>query len=173
MKKLDFKRIYGHLIDKKYKQILLIITAILFLNFISITTGYNIIEKSVKRVLESAGIYTEQVKEVVIKSDGYDDSEPGSWKITKKAEWTDTNKVKVTMDLDTVVQNDNRDKDVVFVLNALGERETSITDIRNSLTDLTTYLLRNGNNKLAFIKSDDSIVDFTNDSAIVNGIIEI
>jgi len=162
MKKLDFKRIYRYLINKKYKQILLIILAIMFLNsFISITTGYNIIEKSVKRVLESAGIYTEQVKEVVIKSDGYDDSEPGSWKITKKAEWTDTNKVKVTMDLDTVAKSNGKDKDVLFILNAIDNND-KMESLKNGIQELTNNLLSNNRNQVAYFISNGTQLNLTN-----------
>jgi len=65
MKKLDIKRVYKYLIDKKYKWILLMFIAIIFLNFlINVTTGMNIFKNSVNQVFSILNIYIEEQKNI-------------------------------------------------------------------------------------------------------------
>jgi len=142
----------------RYKRIILFVLAILVLNsFISITTGFNLVEKSVKRVLESTGIYTEQRKKIELKSKDWDAKTGGAWKIDKSVEWTSSNTVKATIAIDTMVASENQKKDILFVLDVFGSYNSSVdlTEVKAATQDLTNYVLENDSNRVAYITSDN------------------
>ena len=166
--------------DRRYKRIILFVLAILVLNsFISITTGFNLVEKSVKRVLESTGIYTEQRKKIELKSKDWDAKTGGAWKIDKSVEWTSSNTVKATIAIDTMVASENQKKDILFVLDVFGSHNSSVdlTEVKAATQDLTNYVLENDSNRVAYITSDnvnETITNFTNNieeaTAAINSI---
>ena len=153
----------------KWKKYISIILCVVILNsLISVTTGFNIIKSGTKKVLDSLGIYTEQVKEVVIKSDGYDEEEPGSWKITKKAEWTGTDTVNVTMDLETIPKLKDINKDILFV-DVLGRHSD---ETKNKINEYIEYLFINNENNIGFISDSSGIINFTNDKEIIKNTVQ-
>jgi len=163
MKKLDFKRIYGHLIDKKYKWILLMFIAIIFLNFlINVTTGMNIFKNSVNQVFSTLNIYTEEKKNMTpLKSDGYDSEVGGSVKIEKSADWTGYKKAKININVDTIALTEDgkkpeqMDLDVIFVMDMSGSMSgNKIKQVKEDTKKLIDYVATNPNNKMSLVTFD-------------------
>ena len=96
----------------------------------------------------------QEVKSVEIQSDNY--SESGSWHITKSADWIDTNKARVTFDVNSVIKTvDGRYKDVILVIDVSGSMVGEKLDrAKQDSIDLTNYLLSNTNNSMALITFD-------------------
>ena len=77
---------------------LVVLGAILLIN----SPKENIFKSSYKKLLANNGIYTEEIKSIDITSDDYD--EPGPFKVTKKAEWIDYGKAKLTITADSIIK---------------------------------------------------------------------
>ncbi len=157
--------------NKKPNKLLILslsIVFILILNFgLYCTTGTNLISSGVKFVLNTLGIYTEEIKSVEIESNGYKDQDGGSWHIDKSADWTDLNKAQIKFDLNTVVKTGDHLKDVVFVLDISGSMSgTKLERVKEDAKELINYLLSNSNNRVAIITFDSTstiLSEFTND----------
>jgi len=133
---------------------------VLLLTSTSLITGKNVVKVGVKKVLNSVGIYTEEIKSVEIQSTDYD--QKGSWHIDKSAEWTGKGTAKVTFDVNSIMKTTEKDKDIILVLDMSGSMEgdrlkMAIKDSK----ELVDYLLTNKNNKVA-------IVTFNTTSTIVS-----
>ena len=79
-----------------------------------IIPGQNIIKTGAKRFLDSLGIYTQEIKNVEIQSDDYNN--PGSWHIDKSAKWVGINKAQVTFDVNSVMKTNENYKDIILVI---------------------------------------------------------
>ena len=155
MKKLGIKDICAHLVDNKYKRILLMFIAILLLNsLIDVTTGTNVIKKSVNQVLSSAHIYTEEKKNMTpLKSAGYDTEVGGSVKVEKSADWTGYKKARININLDTIgalpdgSSTPTAGIDAIFVVDTSGSMYGSkLTQVKQDVINLSNEVLDNNNN---------------------------
>jgi len=170
MKKSSFKRVYKHFIDKKYKRILLMFIAILLLNsLIDVTTGTNVIKKSVNQVLSSAHIYTEEKKNMTpLKSDGYDSEVGGSIKIEKSADWTGYKKAKINVNVDTIGKKTDGTArksgyDIFIAVDTSGsmERKDKITHAKNDIKELAQNILSDSNNRMSLLRFDEKATVLT------------
>jgi len=106
-------------------------------------TGTNVFHVATKMVMNGLGVYTEEISSVLIESDDYDQA--GSYHIEKSAKWIDTDKARVTFDVDSVIkQEDSSMQDVILVLDISGSMmgsklEKAISDSK----ELASYLLSN------------------------------
>lgn len=79
-----------------------------------IIPGQNIIKTGAKRFLDSLGIYTQEIKNVEIQSNDYNN--PGSWYIDKSTKWVGLNKAQVTFDVNSVMKTNENYKDIILVI---------------------------------------------------------
>ena len=150
------------------KKILSVIFLILVGNFlVAKIFNYNLLEDIGKRVLNLAGVYTEPIPQVSFESDGWSSSTPGSWHVDKSAKWTGFGKAKVTFNLNTILKEENKYKDIVLVLdNSASMVGNKLERVKQDATELIEYLLNEPENKIALISfnSESTIHSYlTND----------
>ena len=119
-------------------------------------------------------------KSVIItsKNTSFEDNEPGSWQVEKSGKWVSKGKARVTFDVDTSLMTEDRDTDIIMVLDISGSMSGDKLDrVKSDSTELIESLLSNRNNQVALITFDtvSTIVsDFTNDKvALINQINEL
>ena len=120
--------------------------------------------------------YTEEVKSVVIKSDGYDSKDAGSYQITKSAKWTSDTSAKITFNVDTNVKYKKKNLDIILVIDISGSMAGSrIEQVRVDTLDFVESSLSTGNNRVALIEFatlSNIVSDFTTDSDLLLGELE-
>ena len=131
----------------------------------------NIFKSSYKKLLANNGIYTEEIKSIDITSDDYD--EPGSFKVTKKAEWTDYGKAKLTITADSIIkEKNNNKKDIILVMDISGSMEGNKLDkAKEDAINLANRILKNQENQIGLITFDTNaeiIFSLTNDLNTIN-----
>ena len=131
----------------------------------------NIFKSSYKKLLANNGIYTEEIKSIDITSDDYD--EPGSFKVTKKAEWTDYGKAKLTITTDSIIkEKNNNKKDIILVMDISGSMEGNKLDkAKEDAINLANRILKNQENQIGLITFDTNaeiIFSLTNDLNTIN-----
>ncbi len=166
-----FERMIRHLKKKfrrsnKLKLTCFILSFLfIFLFTLSLFTGKNIALVGVKKVLNSVGIYTEEISSVDISSNNYDNE--GSWKINKGAKWTSSNTAEVVFDVNSIRKTDGTKKDIILVLDVSDSMSgDKITNVINDTKDLVKTVLSDSNNRIALITFNESssiLSDFFND----------
>lgn len=152
--KYEKKKTINKLINNKYALVSGFLI-IVFIILISAKNGTNVIAMSTKKLLSGVGIYTEEIKNVEIKSTDY--NSPGSWHIDKSAKWTSTNTAQVTFDVNSIMKNDNRYKDVILVLDRSGSMDgDKINRVKNDSKELINAALSNNQNRVALITFESS-----------------
>lgn len=124
---------------------------------------------------------TVPVKSVEIKSEklNYDKKEQGAWKVTKSASWTSKNKARITFDVDTIEKSDDKDKDIILVIDNSNNMNDKSINVRNKIMHLFDKLkLETKNNRVSYIVYSDAektkiISDFTQDTETLKKIIPI
>ena len=98
------------------KRLVITPATILIISIVTllIIPGQNIIKTSAIKFLDSLGIYTQEIKNVEIQSDDYNN--PGSWHIDKSAKWVGINKAQVTFDVNSVMKTNENYKDIILVI---------------------------------------------------------
>ena len=116
-------------------------------------------------------------KSVIITSrnTSYEDKEPGSWQVEKSGKWVSKGKARVSFDVDTTLMTEDRDTDIIMVLDISGSMSGDKLDrVKSDSTELIESLLSNQNNSVALITFDTAstiVSDFTNDvDALTNQI---
>ena len=108
-------------------------------------------------------------KSVIITSrnTSFEDNEPGSWQVEKSGKWVSKGKARVTFDVDTSLMIEDRDTNIIMVLDISGSMSGDKLDrVKSDSTELIESLLSNRNNQVALITFDTSstiVSDFTND----------
>ncbi len=154
-----------------FKRLVFVLISILFvctLYSLFTPSSENVFISGARKVLASVGVYTEEIKSVEIKSEGYDKQEGGSWHIDKSADWTDLNKAQIKFELNTVVKTGDNLKDVIFVLDISASMEgEKLARVKADSKELISYLLSNSNNRVSLITFDSYssiLTGFTNDT---------
>ena len=98
----------------------------------------------------------------------YANNDPGSWKITKSAEWVDFGKAKITFEVNSVPKYDNSKKlDVLMVIDNSGSMSgEKLTQVKADASDLINTLLSDSDNSIALVSFNSSATimsSFTND----------
>ncbi len=151
--------------SKKMVAIGTVAALVLSIFTLLIVPGQNIIKTGTKKFLDSLGIYTQEIKNVEIQSDNYNN--PGSWHIDKSAEWIGLNKAQVTFDVNSVMKISDNYKDIILVIDTSGSMygnkfQKAISDSK----ELINYVLSDTSNRVAIITfSDESSIvsEFSND----------
>lgn len=104
----------------------------------------------------------------------YQNKTPGSFRITKSAKWISENKVRVTLDLDTVSLKEENEKNIIFVLDTSDiMKNEKILGIKRELQNIVNTL--DSSYQIALITYSDTskiISNFTNDKEDLNKQIE-
>ena len=94
----------------------------------------------------------EEVKEVEIKSDGYDNGEGGSYVVNKNADWTGTDSVLVEFDVNTIMKANPAPMDVLIVVDNSGSMVGDKLDYaKRDMRELSEYVLKTEGNKVSII----------------------
>ena len=117
------------------------------------------------------------IKSVIISSrnTSFEKNEPGSWQIEKSGKWISKGKARVTFDVDTTLLTEDKNTDIIMVLDISGSMAGDKFDrVKQDSTELIESLLSNQNNQVALITFDTKstiVSDFTNDKdSLVNQI---
>ena len=107
-----------------------------------------------------------EIKSLTFQSNNY--GEPGSWKLEKNAKWIDSDKLEVTLDLNTIESNqEGRHKDVIYVFDDSGFfEEDKIRNARLAAHTLISSVLEDPENRLALMLNNythDQINTFSTD----------
>ncbi len=108
-------------------------------------------------------------KSVIItsKKTSYEEKQPGSWQVEKSGKWISKGRARVTFDVDTTLMTEDKDTDIIFVLDISGSMSgDKLTKVKEDSTELIESLLSNKNNSAALITFDTGstiVSDFTND----------
>ena len=116
-------------------------------------------------------------KSVIItsKNTSYEDKEPGSWQVEKSGKWVSQGKARVTFDVDTSLMTEDKDTDIIMVLDISGSMSgDKLERVKQDSTELIESLLSNRNNQVSLITFDTEstiVSDFTSDKdTLVNQI---
>ena len=104
-------------------------------------------------------------------------NEPGSWKITKSAEWTGFGKARVTFKVESVAKYANNSQfDVVLVMDNSGSMSGSkLAQAKTDAIDLTNTLLSDSQNRVALVTFETNAViksGLTNDKNKMTSLID-
>ena len=128
----------------------------------------------IRKILAMAGIYTEEIREIEITSNDYNN--PGSIKIKKTSDWLSTDKVKITFDVTSKAKMGSNYKDVILALDTsdtmTGDR---IREAVRDAKDLVSTLLSDSNNRVALIKYNTTsqiLSNFTNDEETITNLLD-
>ena len=120
-----------------------------------------IIAKSV-----SAVNYTEVIKSVELTSQhtNYANGDPGSWHVTKSAEWIEQGKARITFDVDTIAKvADNAYLDLVMVVDNSGSMSGSkIAQVKHDATELIESVLSDSNNRIGLVSFNSDATKLSN-----------
>lgn len=82
----------------------------------------------------------------------FENADPGAWKVTKSAEWTGIKKARITFDIDSIVKDDGKHKDVMLVIdNPSSVQGYALSQIRSSAIDLANHVLADPDNRMGLI----------------------
>lgn len=85
----------------------------------------------------------------------YERQEPGSFKIDKSAKWIGEGKAKITIDVDSVLKENNGFKDIIFAIDISGSMAgDKIKQVKKDVTELASSVLSNSGNRAALITFD-------------------
>ena len=113
----------------------------------------------------------EPIKSITIESENlsYEENKPGSYKITKQAEWIGKGKARITFQADTkelIKENINTDKelikenintDTILIIDTSGSMTGDKLDkVKSDSVDLIQKTLQDNNNKIGIIEFNDN-----------------
>ena len=111
----------------------------------------------------------EPVKSITIESENlsYEENKPGSYKITKQAEWIGKGKARITFQVDTKeLIKENTNTDTILIIDTSGSMVGDKLDkVKSDSVDLINKLLQNNANKVSMIEFNTNatiLSDFTN-----------
>ena len=166
------ERIFRHLKKKFRRSNKLKVTCFIlsflfiFLFILSLLTEKNIALVGIKKVLNSVGIYTEEISDINISSSNYNNE--GSWKINKSAKWTTSNTAEVVFDVNSIRKINETKRNIILVIDISESMAgDKINKVISDTKELIEYVLsENSDNKIALITFDTTstiLSDFTND----------
>ena len=157
------KNFFAMFIDKTWKKVFFVSVSLLLFNWVlGLATGFNVIEIGLRKFLAGNN---DQVIE--FESPGWSSDEPGSWHITKSAEWTGISKARITFDVNSIDDNGYITKDVIIVLDTSASMNgNKLIKVKESVNELVEAILSNSNNRVALIQFNTNasiLSNFTND----------
>ena len=148
---------------KKYKVVtLLIIFTVCF--FLFDLDG--ILDKTFTSISNLFSNVDGEIKQVTIKTNSYDEGVGGSVQITKSADWSSNDSVTLLYDVNTRIEESEKNKDVILVIDrTAGMTGSRFTKLIQDVEELIELLLLNEGNKVGIIiynNSSEILIDFTN-----------
>ena len=116
---------------------------------------------------------TEPVRSITITSrnTSYENSEEGSWQVTKSGYWTNYGEAEVVLDVDTTLMTNNQYTDIIFVLDISGSMSGEKLDrVKNDSKNFIHNLLSTNGNRAALITFDASsriVLNLTDDEEML------
>ena len=102
----------------------------------------------------------EPVKSITIESENlsYEENKPGSYKITKQAEWIGKGKARITFQVDTKeLIKENINTDTILIIDTSGSMVGEKLDkVKSDSVDLIQKTLQDNNNKIGIIEFNDN-----------------
>lgn len=151
--------------------IVLLLLVVLTLNFENIKIG-------TLKLLNALGFYNEEVKDVMIKQDGYDDNKSATWAVSKSVSWKDLNTTSLSysVHVNPLVPEEHL-KDIVLIIDSSASMGNNwgLSDTKDYTKNLIDYLLDSKENRVAIITFNETatiLSDFTNDKAKVLELID-
>ena len=115
------------------------------------------------------------IKSITIESENlsYEKNEPGSYKITKSADWIGKGKARITFQVDTKeLIKENTNTDTILIIDTSGSMTGDKLDkVKSDSIDLINKLLENTSNRVSMIEFNTNattISDFTNNASELN-----
>ncbi|MDE5586817.1 MAG: BspA family leucine-rich repeat surface protein, partial [Bacilli bacterium] len=106
----------------------------------------------------------------------YNSKEPGSFQVTKSGKWISQDKIRITFDLDTISLINEKEKNIVLVLDTSSSMEKGkLEEIKVSAKTLVNTFLTDSKNKIALIEFNETSSiksELTNDQESLNQEIE-
>jgi len=106
----------------------------------------------------------EEVKEVIIDSDNYND--PGSYRVIKRANWIAPNKAQIEFDFTSVKKPTTENYDIMLILDNSGSMYGDrLNRLKQDTAELITEVLKDKNNNISLVSfniNSEIISDFTN-----------
>lgn len=102
--------------------------------------------------------------EVFSENSNYNSKEAGAWKVTNSAEWIDSNKVRVSIDINSILRNNASATDVMFVLDNSMSSE-KLNTVKKDLSLLLDDFFSNSENRAGLISFNSNAIlqsDLTN-----------
>ena len=117
-----------------------------------------------------------EIKSVEIQSDGYNTNTPGSFHITKSAEWIANKEAQIEFYVDSILKHDEKKYDIILVID-ISESMYGDKFIRaiNDALELSDYILDDPDNRVALIVFDTNssiITNFINDKTEMRNLID-
>lgn len=103
-------------------------------------------------LLYSSFALQEPVRSISFQSEklNYSEKVPGSWNVKKSAEWISQGRARITFDIDTVLKAENKNEDIIFVLDTSSSMEgNKLEKVKHDSIDLINKLLEKSNNQAA------------------------
>ena len=114
---------------------------------------------------------SEEVNSIEIESNGWKENKPGSWHITKSAEWTSGTSAQIKFDVSTLFKTQEELKNIILILdvsrNMSGDK---LSKVKSDTIELTEAVLSNPQNRIALITFDSNATiksEFTNDKELI------
>lgn len=145
---------------KKHNYILFwtlnIIALFIVINgIVLLTSGVNLLSNAINIATNKNIPNKQEVKNIFLTSDGYNNNEGGSFDIQKSAEWTGVDTAQVKFNIDTRIKSNNLKKDVILVLDtSISMHGEKLATAKNAAKELTSSLLSDSENKVALITFD-------------------
>ena len=154
MKNVFIKKL-GNFINKNSKQFFAFLVFVVAISIYLITSSLAAVTP-----LEELVITSENVS--------YENNVPGSWQVQESVEWQSLNKAKVTLNVDTSLMIDDKDTDVIFVIDVSGSMfAEKMVQLKKDFSALVNQILSNENNSIALITYNTTstiVSSFTKDS---------
>ena len=151
------KKIKNMLIDKRNKKYIVTGVIMLFtICFFTFDLGglLNRLFTSISNLFSNVD---GEVKQVVIKGDGYDEEVGGSIQITKSADWIDSESATLVYEVKTSLEINDNVRDVVLVLDTSSSMGVSeIDQLKEDTKEFISFLLLNSNNRVGIVTFDDT-----------------
>ena len=115
---------------------------------------------------------------VTSRNTNYENTEEGSWQVTKSAHWTKQGEAEIKFNVNTNVKHKSNYTDFIFVLDTSGSMEgEKIQVAKDNAKELINTLFQDNNNKAALITFNDQsniILDLTNNKEkLINAIDQV
>ena len=108
-----------------------------------------------------------EVKQVVIKSDGYDEGIGGNIKITKSADWSSNESITILYEVDSILRESDNNKDVILVLdNSSIITNSDLESLKRETSEVISKILLDDGNNVGIITYNSQasiLIELTND----------